>query len=279
MDAEWGGCVKFTAGADRGAEPNLSSMAGFRSLWGSLSESPSAAPGLVWERIARTYPTTNRCADGSFPMTLPQNRKLCRTTGWRDCVVYSFGSRGDFTFEEAVRKQDPRCQMHVFDPTTPPPPRQRGGGVLRRVRRHHAVHADMHIHPVGLAHFDGMGDIPHPRSALTELFPMRTLPRLMAERGHRNVTVIKIDTSGEMEVLHALNASSSFDWTALNQVLMELHLFHPTASGERQRCCYGYDDVKRVFEVMRYRRFRLFSLQPASGTRFDCCAEVAWVRE
>merc|ERR1719343_935221 len=36
------------------------------------------------------------------------------------CLVYSVGSRGEFSFEEAVQKRiSPSCEVHVFDPADP----------------------------------------------------------------------------------------------------------------------------------------------------------------
>eukprot|EP00965_Chrysotila_dentata_P129161 4269811-Pleurochrysis_carterae.AAC.2 len=33
------------------------------------------------------------------------------------CLVYSFGSNGDTSFEEAVKKRRPDCEIFTFDPT------------------------------------------------------------------------------------------------------------------------------------------------------------------
>ena len=34
------------------------------------------------------------------------------------CLIYSVGSRGDFSFEEAVRKDvSKHCEVHTFDPS------------------------------------------------------------------------------------------------------------------------------------------------------------------
>uniref|UniRef100_A0A7S3U3D1 Methyltransferase domain-containing protein n=1 Tax=Emiliania huxleyi TaxID=2903 RepID=A0A7S3U3D1_EMIHU len=255
-------------------------MAGFRSLWGTLPAPASAKPGLVWRQLSSHQPLAV-CPDGSTPLTLPQNRKLCHTAQHRrGCVVYSFGSNNDFSFEEAVLEQDERCKIHTFDPTaTHVHGRNSMGKAIKQGSAR--LRAALSVHQTGLAHFDGLGDIPHPWNAPVLLFKMQTLPTLMTQLGHRHVHVLKIDTSGEMEVLHTLNASG-FSLRAFDQVLMEIHLYHPTTSGERQRCCYGFEDVTKAFEIMRTHGFAVLSLQPASGRTFTpdtCCAEVAWVKQ
>ena len=37
--------------------------------------------------------------------------------GSRPCVVYSFGSRGETSFEKEILKRHPGCAVHIFDPT------------------------------------------------------------------------------------------------------------------------------------------------------------------
>ena len=43
-----------------------------------------------------------------------------------DCLVYSIGSNGDFQFEEAIKKINPRCEIHTFDHTWTPDGREKG---------------------------------------------------------------------------------------------------------------------------------------------------------
>ena len=38
----------------------------------------------------------------------------------RPCVIYSVGSYGDTSFEKAVHKELPQCQIHTFDHTLTP---------------------------------------------------------------------------------------------------------------------------------------------------------------
>ena len=33
-----------------------------------------------------------------------------------DCLIYSVGSNGQFTFEAALNEVAPKCEVHVFDP-------------------------------------------------------------------------------------------------------------------------------------------------------------------
>ena len=165
------------------------------------------------------------CPDGSLPQALPQSRKMCPTTSNPDgCLVYSFGSNNDFGFEEAVLRQDARCKIHTFDPTTT---RVHGAGSTNSAVRGLSLglREALSVHMgAGLAHFNGAGDIPTPRNARPQVFPMKTLPALMNELGHHHVDILKIDTSGELEVLYTLNASnaSSALLDSFDQVLMEV---------------------------------------------------------
>ena len=109
---------------------------------------------------------------------------------------------------------------------------------------------------------------------------MKTLSTIMKTLNHNYANLLKIDTSGEMEVVYNLN-KSGFSFRVFDQILMEIHLYHPTSSGEKQRCCYGRNDAEKTFQIFNSHGFRIISLQPADGHIFKketCCAEVAWAR-
>jgi hypothetical protein len=127
--------------------------------------------------------------------------------GREDCVVYSFGSRGELDFEDTVRRHS-SCTIHVFDPTKPP------------TRPSTSVTGDrsrgFHFHPVGLSHRDGNATI----QGIS--YPVRTLESLMRDLGHGDggVDILKIDVEGsEFSVVHLT------DWSRLKigQLLMEVH--------------------------------------------------------
>ncbi len=256
-------------------------MAGFRSLWGTLPAPSNAESGLVWIELKQRQLLLDVCPDSTAPVHLSNGRRMCSTRNASSCLAYSFGSNGDFEFEEEVLRQDPRCEMHTFDPTMEDG--ERRAAIQTSIKRASArLQASIRVHRgFGLAHFDGMGDIPHPRKVKATLFRMATLPTIMRELGHSHVNVIKIDTSGELEVLYALNATGA-SLRSFDQVLMEIHLYHPSTFGERQRCCYGAEDVAMVFDIMRAHGFAVMSLEPPGYARTfrpkTCCAEVAWIK-
>lgn len=39
----------------------------------------------------------------------------------KECLIYSWGSAGDFSFEEAIHAFQPACEIHTFDCTVDPP--------------------------------------------------------------------------------------------------------------------------------------------------------------
>ena len=40
---------------------------------------------------------------------------LCRLTLQQDCLIYSVGSNGEFSFETDIKKSKPQCEIHTFD--------------------------------------------------------------------------------------------------------------------------------------------------------------------
>ena len=103
------------------------------------------------------------------------------------CVVYSFGSNGDTSFEEAILNRT-TCAVFTFDPTLAP-------AVQAKVE---AV-PGINFQAVGLGAVDGDAVIGG-RS-----LPVRTLATLMQQHGHTWVDLLKIDVEGaEWEALESL---------------------------------------------------------------------------
>ena len=123
------------------------------------------------------------------------------------CVVYSFGSNGDTSFEEAVLNRT-ACEVFTFDPTLAP-------AVQSRVE---AV-PGISFTAVGLSSVDGDAVI-NGRS-----LPVRTLATLMRERGHAWVDLLKIDVEGaEWEVLEGLAAHAGGRPLPITQTQVEFHV-------------------------------------------------------
>jgi hypothetical protein len=113
----------------------------------------------------------------------------------RPCVVYSFGSYGNDIFERHIQDLNPRCEIHVFDPTSAP---------LARY----------HYHSLGIC---GQGDSFQDQA---KSYPCKQLPDIMRELNHTAVDVLKMDVEGsEWDVITATNWSS----LSIGQILVEVH--------------------------------------------------------
>jgi len=122
-----------------------------------------------------------------------------RITAQKSCLVYSVGSRGDFSFEEYVLKEiDPNCEIHTFD---------------LEDFSDQAEQYGIHFHPWGL----GLENTEH-----NPKFIIKSLQRTVTELGHRGrvIDIFKIDCDKcEWETY-----DSWFDADAvLRQVQVEIH--------------------------------------------------------
>mmetsp|Transcript_17081 Transcript_17081/g.53349 ORF Transcript_17081/g.53349 Transcript_17081/m.53349 type:complete len:311 (+) Transcript_17081:69-1001(+) len=105
-----------------------------------------------------------------------------------NCVVYSFGSRKEVSFERRVVELAPSCEVHVFDRTAPVRP---GPNVF--------------YHCIYLA---GDGE--------------RSLPRIMRSLGHSHIDLLKMDVEAtEWPVFANWDPSIS-----VGQLAVEMHLVH-----------------------------------------------------
>ena len=112
-----------------------------------------------------------------------------------NCLVYSFGSNNEFSFEEAVHHFNPHCEIHTFDPF-----------VSKPINKPQYVN----FHPWGIAAHD---------SAAGSIY---SLPAIMQRLGHTNVSILKIDCEGcELDVFNTHDFPSQGG--AVQQILMEVH--------------------------------------------------------
>ena len=112
------------------------------------------------------------------------------------CLVYSFGIRGEWQFEDTVAALG--CTVHAFDPSVTFP-------ALRGQRTH--------FHRVGVA------------AARDQAQGLDTLANLLAANGHAEAQVfyLKVDIEGmELEALPEWVASGALEH--VQQLAMELHL-------------------------------------------------------
>ena len=125
----------------------------------------------------------------------------------RPCVVYSFGSNADSAFEDGVRRTNPACEIHIFDPTSKPPPRFR--------------EKEYSFHEMGLC-----SEQTKANGRLT--MKCDTLSSIMRTLNHTHVDILKADVEGE-----EYSFFTSEPWhrhaSAVGQILLEVHLFMRSA--------------------------------------------------
>jgi hypothetical protein len=120
-----------------------------------------------------------------------------------DCVVYSFGSWDELSFEVGMKDVAPNCEIHIFDPFNPPDPAA-------------VAHYNLHRHVYGVSDKDAGN--------------MRSLQSIMNELGHTKIDVLKIDVEGaEHQALPSIASAGLLD-TAIDQIQLEQHKLQTLAS-------------------------------------------------
>ena len=123
------------------------------------------------------------------------------------CVVYSFGSNGDTSFEAAILNRT-SCAVFTFDPTLAPEVQAKVEAV-----------PGITFKAVGLSAVDGNAVIGG------RTLPVRTLATLMRESGHAWIDLLKIDVEGaEWEALESLVAQSGGQALPITQAQVEFHV-------------------------------------------------------
>ena len=186
--------------------------------------------------------------------------------------LFSFGSNGDFGFEDAVRAHRADLNVTVFDPTM-----ARGSMAARppsalRSALAHARRMGYTFVPIGIGYRKGWLEMSTVSGRRLFCAKVDTLPALLRETGADSIGVLKIDASGEFEVIAKLKAHSFDLRTRVGILLLEVHLFHPQADGTAANCCYGPSDIAALTDQLASAGFVLVDRELG-----DCCAELSFV--
>lgn len=131
----------------------------------------------------------------------------------KHCLVYSFGSNGDVTFERAIKQRAPNCAIHTFDPS------------LNAEKRVTVARAEsegvLSFHEAALA-----GPQQKSLKIGETRFQGHTLDEIWTHLGHagRFIHVLKVDVEGsEHSALGGIGQCSGIGRSG--QLLLEIHDF------------------------------------------------------
>lgn len=154
------------------------------------------------------------------------------------CVAYSFGSNGDDQYETDLHAVS-GCEVHTFDPTLTEEKEAKLTPFTRK-----------NFQAIGLAPEDGHVD---------RVGPVRSLPSIMRQLGHKRVDILKIDIEGmEFEVFSRLAQDGFPD---VGQILVEVHAFKawqpipPPVNGRPSELRTKLDKLFADLEGAGYRLF------------------------
>lgn len=179
------------------------------------------------------------------------------------CVVYSFGSDGDFEFERAVAKLTGlACEIHIFD--------------LHEDRGLSEAFDDIpmisvHYHQVGIMDKDGMELVKMWSHSFPQPARVHTLSSIMKQLGHEHVDVLKIDIEGNEHRVIAQLAEEG--WPAVpGQVYMEVHA--APIFGD-----YDASHVKRAIQSLEKVGLRLFHIERPWAWCSSSCLQLSFIHQ
>ncbi|KAL4232011.1 hypothetical protein ACF0H5_009589 [Mactra antiquata] len=154
----------------------------------------------------------------------------------KPCMVYSFGVRDDFSFDEQL-SSNYGCEIHSFDPAN---------GM-----KDHQHSTNVYFHSMGLSNKDEI---------INGNWKMRTLKTIKKELGHTdsNISIMKIDIEGgEWTALPEILDSGTL--LGVKQLIMEFHSWvdlHPfTVDGRNVK---DYSQHLKVLKRIYDEGFRIF---------------------
>lgn len=137
--------------------------------------------------------TIDELPESSLYLLMPLLLYLLQKPG---CVVYSFGSNGQVTFEEGMIKvTDNMCEVHVFDFSAS----QQQANQVEAIKG-----VKFHFYGIGAKDEVVQGRFQYEDRVVTS-YELKTLPTIMKELGHDWVHVFKMDVEGaEYQVLPSI---------------------------------------------------------------------------
>eukprot|EP00930_Biecheleria_cincta_P006607 TRINITY_DN10764_c0_g1_i1.p1 TRINITY_DN10764_c0_g1~~TRINITY_DN10764_c0_g1_i1.p1 ORF type:complete len:497 (-),score=102.21 TRINITY_DN10764_c0_g1_i1:212-1702(-) len=167
------------------------------------------------------------------------------------CTVYSFGSRGNINFEQALAKLGLGCEIHIYDPTSKEPAA--------------AAALGFKYHNIGLGTRDGQEQFEGGRM----FYPVLTLASAMQKNGHDHIDILKIDVEGMEHKVVAQLAQNG--WPSIGQLLIEVHI--DGASG------HNGVSLNSLFRSIEQANLRLFHHEVNWEFGATCCIEYAFIHK
>lgn len=163
----------------------------------------------------------------------------------RNCLVYSFGSNGEVTFEEALINMTESCEVHIFDYSLSPEKAE----IVQSVSG-----ATLHEYGIGAEDSFVTAPVSDGQSTVNQ-YQLKNLSSIMSDLGHTWIDVLKMDVEGaEFEILPALVAH----YAALNESVpvtqAQIEYHHSTGSPPMT-------DLVNTLLLMEESGFRTFSTE------------------
>jgi len=201
----------------------LFSSASTSSLDEDFSDTTRYASAVTMKVRTDLCPDARRLGSGSAEggWLVCNNNNQQQQQPSRECVVYSFGIKDDFSFDEAIHNSGGGCEIHGFDPSP---------YGLKSKPKYEAIGPRAHYHSMGLGVPDGTvqpGKAPfrwpgigYLRESNTAPWTLKRIPTIMRELGHSRVSYLKVDTEGaEWDAIPDIVNNSEWD-----EFAVELHV-------------------------------------------------------
>ena len=196
-------------------DPNYNALVG----WGTRNQ------GMMWDLYEPFWNCHNKERLGRIGDGGKWVCNVDRLAKQSTCVVYSFGSNGEISFEEdLIERTRGLCEVHIFDPTLTDETKGNNnwfnGPEANDLRKGKELpHIHWYAEGLGDAHrvvkFDRGGNI-----------TVRSLTYFMAQLGHKNLDILKIDIEG-MEIPTFMNSIFKLPRLPFRQLLIEFHVGDP----------------------------------------------------
>lgn len=204
----------------------------------------------------------------SWASSDPQLRDELLTVGAQSCVVYSFGVRGDISFEVEVLAGT-SCAIRAYDPSVASLP----AGQIQTLPG--ALRDRLRFEKTGLASTPRYVD---------KLGQLQDLATLMRQNGDNHVDLAKIDIEGwEWNVLASLAAQGrQGPLGKIDQMLVEVHFETNAATQSEAGEPMSVARAFATFQALEDAGFRIASFEtnwsPPARKLHPCCVEIVFVR-